>query len=322
MSGTLQGIFGERLLIDEPLSKHSTYRVGGPAKWFVEARSEEDVVAAVRLAREHAVRLAVFGGGTNILFADEGFPGLIVKMAMRKVVINGSEIIAEAGALSALTARQSAEAGLTGFEWAASLPGTIGGAVRGNAGAFGGEMKDSVSRVDILREGSVVSLSNEEMKFGYRDSTIKHSNDIVLRVVLTLVTGDSEDAKALVLSLVEKRNASQPHVGGSAGCAFKNYEATDEELVSIGAIAEIPASMMAEHRLAAGWLIDQAGLKGLFVRDAYVSEQHGNFIVNRGKATAQDIKDLIQKVKEGVSQRFGIVLQEEIQYIGFENSNS
>ncbi|MFA6522247.1 MAG: UDP-N-acetylmuramate dehydrogenase [Patescibacteria group bacterium] len=320
ITAKLKELFGDRVKEHEPMAKHSTYRVGGEADWFVEARSVEDVIGATRVARDAGVPMVVIGGGTNVLFSDEGFRGIVLQMALRKVEINGSNVVAEAGALTALTARQSAEAGLEGFEWGASLPGTMGGAVRGNAGCFGGEMKDNVSMVEVLRDGEVVQLTNADLQFGYRDSILKHNGDIVLRVELALHPGDSEILKARVAELVEKRNASQPLSAGSAGCAFKNYNLkSDEELARVQAVADLPGQMQADRRIATGWLIDQLGLKGKMLGDAKISEKHGNFILNRGHATAQNIFDLIQEIKSAVREKFGIELEEEIQLIGFSN---
>ncbi len=303
---------------NEPLSKHTNFRIGGNARWFVEARSEEELREAIAFAAEKGVGFCVMGGGSNTLANDEGFAGVVIQMAMRKIAIDGATVVAESGAMSAMVARQTADEGLKGMEWAISLPGTIGGAVRGNAGCFGGEMGDVVSSVRVLRDGEIVEIGRDDLRFAYRESAIKHSTDIILSVTMELLPGDRDELRAKLDQTLAKRKASQPLYGGSAGCVFKNYDATEEEAQRISAKADIPThEMPASRRLSAGWLIDKLGLKGTRIGDARISEEHGNFIVNLGSATASDVVQLIALVKTRARNEFGIQLQEEVQYLGF-----
>lgn len=316
---------------NEPLSKHTNFRIGGPARWFVDARTEDELREAIAFAAEKGVGFCVMGGGSNTLANDEGFAGVVIQMAMRTIDIptglkslgiprdfSPARVVAGAGAMSAAVARQTADAGLKGMEWAISLPGTIGGAVRGNAGCFGGEMADVVSSVRVLRDGQIVELSQDELLFAYRESAIKHSSDIVLSVTMELQPGDRDELRAKLDETLAKRKASQPLYGGSAGCVFKNFDASEEDVQRLAGKLDIPMhEMPASRRLSAGWLIDKLGLKGTRIGDAKISEEHGNFIVNLGSATASDVVQLIALVKTRARNEFGIQLQEEVQYLGF-----
>jgi UDP-N-acetylmuramate dehydrogenase len=312
--------FGVQFKEHEPLARHVNLRIGGPAKWFVEARSTQDLVDAINMAQDFSVEYFVLGGGSNTLVADAGFQGLVLKAANRTLRIEGDRVYAEAGVISAAAARASAEAGLHGFEWAISLPGTIGGAVRGNAGCFGGEMKDSVETARVLRRGEVLTLSNSDLHFAYRQSVLKEigNDDVVLDVVLKLTPGDRDTALANIDRNLQGRKATQPLGASSAGCMFKNYEWTDHAAIAqLHAIVDIPQDFLDRHRIPAGWIIDKLGLKGTAVGDAEVSLQHGNFLMNKGHATAQDILALVTKLKKHISHETGIVLEEEVMHIGF-----
>lgn len=331
----LLALFGTRLKEHEPLSKHTNFRVGGPARWFVDIQTEEELVRAVELIQVHNVRWFVLGGGSNTLALDEGFDGIVLCMAMRAFRIEGTSVVAEAGVISVALARATAEAGLAGFEWAISLPGTVGGAVRGNAGCFGGEVKDACVSVRVLRHGQgssfaeasedkpmtppeIVKLTREDLQFGYRESSIKHSTDIVVSATFELQRGDVATLKAKLGTILAKRKATQPLSSGSAGCTFKNYEAVDEtELQRIGKKLDIllPGEMMSSRRVSAGWLIDKLGLKGTKIGGAQISSEHGNFILNNENATASDIVQLIALVKTRARNEAGIQLQEEVQIL-------
>lgn len=303
---------------NEPLSKHTNFRIGGPARWFGEARTREEFDELVRFAAEHGVPWHVIGGGSNTLASDEGFPGVVIQMAMRGVTIDGTTVVAEAGAMSAAVARQTASAGLQGMEWAISLPGTIGGAARGNAGCFGGEMKDVVRSVTVLCDGEVVERTSVDLHFGYRESAIKHSKDVILSVTMELNPGDREALLKKIDETLAKRKASQPLYAGSAGCMFKNYDATEEDMQRLQKEYDVlPPEMMASRRVSAGWLIDKLGLKGTKIGNAQISPEHGNFIVNLGSATASDVAQIVALVKTRARNQLGIQLQEEVQYLGF-----
>ncbi len=318
MLSQLKMIFGDRFKENEPLAKYTNFRLGGPARWFVDTKTVEEIQQALEIAKKNQVPWFVLGGGSNTLVSDKGFEGLVIRIVMRHHTIQGTSVVAEAGDISVALARATAEAGLAGFTWAISLPGTIGGAVRGNAGCFGGEMKDVVKGVKVLRGGEVIELSKKDLKFSYRESAIKHSEDIVLSATLELKRGDATILKKQLEEMLGKRKATQPLYAGSAGCMFKNFEFKDEkDLEKLKKEADIPIEMLRDKRLSCGWLIDQMDLKGKKIGGAEISPEHANFVINVGGATADDVVQLTAYVKTQARNRFGIQLQEEVQYLGF-----
>lgn len=312
--------FGAQFKEHESLARHVNIRIGGPAAMFVEARSTQDLIDAVQMAQNFAVEYVLLGGGSNMLVADAGFPGLVIKAANRSMRVEGDRVFAEAGVISSAAARASAEAGLRGFEWAVSLPGTIGGAVRGNAGCFGGEMRESVESVRVFRRGEVLTLSNSDLHFAYRQSLLKEegNDDVVLDVVLKLTPGMRDEALAQIEKNLAGRKATQPLGASSAGCMFKNYEWEDAaQIAQLQNIVDIPQEFIDRKRIAAGWIIDKLGLKGAKVGDAEISLQHGNFLLNKGHATAEEILGLVTKVKKHIEHETGIQLEEEVMHVGF-----
>jgi UDP-N-acetylmuramate dehydrogenase len=314
--------FGAQFKENEPLAKHLNIRIGGPARWFVEARNTQDFIDAVNLAQSVAVEYFILGGGSNTLVADNGFAGLVIKAANRAMRIEGNRLFAEAGVISSAAARASAEAGLRGFEWAVSLPGTIGGGIRGNAGCFGGEMRDTLESVRVLRKGAVLTLSNTDARFAYRHSLLKESgnDDVVLDAVFKLTAGSREEALAQIQKNLAGRKASQPLGASSAGCMFKNFEWTDDvRIAQLQEHYDIPQEYLQRKRIPAGWIIEKLGLKGAAVGDAEVSLQHGNFLLNKGHATAENILRLVSQVKKQVNEHVGIALEEEVVHVGFSH---
>src|SRR3989339_2226731 len=290
LTASLRSIFSDRLKEREPLSKHTNFRIGGPARWFVEVRSVEEMQKALQKAEEAGVPWHLLGGGSNTLAADGDLPILVLQMAMRKMVIHGTCVEAEAGVLSSAFARATVEAGFQGLEWLASVPGTVGGAVYGNAGCFGGETGDRVVGVTVLRKGDVVELGSSDLRFGYRDSCFKGTNDVILRARFQLQPGDPAALRVQMEAFLAKRKASQPLYAGSAGCLFKNVEIQDEvELARLRQETDIPEEMLKNRRLSAGWLVDQLNFKGEMIGQAQISREHGNFILNLGGATASDV---------------------------------
>lgn len=307
---------------DEPMAKHTSFRVGGPARLYVTATSAERLIEIVRFAQEQQIPFAVYGGGSNILVADEGFEGVIIQTGMRDIQIDGTNVKAEAGAITGMVARKTVEHGLGGFEWAVGVPGTIGGAIYGNAGCYGGEMKDHVVTVEALRlsDFSLVTYSNQECVFGYRSSQFKKVPHVILSTTMEVAQStDIEASKEKLQWVMNERKDKQPLGESSAGCAFKNWDYQNEEQLAIlkREIPEIPEAMLKAKRVSAGWLIDQADMLGASIGDVAVSEKHGNFMVNKGKAKAADIVALISRVKMKVRDLYGIELEEEVQLIGF-----
>jgi len=315
----LAEIFGARLKRQEPLSRHTNYRVGGPADFYLEAKTVVEVATAVKAAQEDHLPIFVLGGGSNILVSDAGVRGLVLVLNMRKVTVEGTKVIAEAGAVTAAVANVSAGAGLTGFEWAVGVPGTIGGAVRGNAGCFGGEMKDAVESVDAIdmRTGQDSKFNIQDSRFAYRESRFKTEPFVVTSVTLSLSKGDAPTALAAIKDFMSRRKEKQPLEYSSAGCIFKNFEFADSTSLDARLRAILPQEFVDARRIPAGWLIDRVDIKGTRIGDALISEKHGNFFVNAGNASAEQIIELISLAKMKVRDAFGVQLQDEIQLVGF-----
>lgn len=318
----LSAIFGDQLKENEPMSKHTNFRLGGNARWFAVAQSEEEILRALDVCDEHGIPWMVTGGGSNMLVADEGYPGLMIQLGMRKIAVEGTRVTAEAGVLSVALARAMAEAGFKGFAWAISLPGTIGGAVRGNAGCFGGETAEYFVSARVIRHGRIVEMSKEELAFGYRDSILKHEPGIVLSATFEFPRGNKAELMKQMDAALAGRKATQPLHAGSAGCIFKNIElGSGESLQRAGEFSDIVGvkEMIARRKIPSGWLIDHLGLKGTQVGGAAVSQEHGNFIINTGNATARDVYQLAKKIKNIVAERSGLEMEEEVEFVGFSS---
>ena len=311
-----------------PLAPFTSFRIGGPAEYYFEARRADDAVLAVRACLEAHIPYYILGGGSNLLVSDEGIKGLVIRLVNRGLAINGTKAVAEAGAPSGFVATRTAAAGLAGFEWAVGLPGTIGGAIRGNAGMFGGEMKDCVEAVRVLMpDGQDRTMTNAECGFAYRESVFKTlPGAVILSAVLALrPEPDPAAVQARMRKYLADKAAKQPLDKYSAGCAFKNWKPLnlEAELPVIRKTLDLnkdePVPFTKDGGIPAGWVIDRAQLKGMKVGHASVSEKHANFIVSDGQATASEVIALTSAVKmkirdmtEGV-----ILLNDEIEYAGF-----
>jgi UDP-N-acetylmuramate dehydrogenase len=269
------------------------------------------------------LKFFVFSGGSNILFADQGFDGLTIKIQNTKYKIQDTKIVADAGVMLSEIVKAATENGLSGLEWAAGIPGTVGGAVRGNAGAYGHAIGETVERVEAMKfqisDFRFKIYKKEECRFGYRDSIFKHNKDIILKVILKLEKGDREKIKTEVEKILKVRNGKLPLEYPSAGSVFKNVEITDEILKSFRthSTEEIPADFITKGKIPAAWLIERCDLKGKKIGGAEISEKHANFIVNVDGATADNVIGLVSLIKMKVRDELGIQLQEEIEYVGF-----
>lgn len=288
----------EIIHINEPMNKHTSFKIGGPADVLVMPETLEDVQKVMEVCKDNACPFHIVGNGSNLLVGDDGIRGVVLKLSenFSDVKIEGQRVIAQSGILLSKLSNSVVEKSLGGFEFASGIPGTIGGAVFMNAGAYGGEMKDVVREVTVLtRDGEVKTLSNEELEFGYRKSAIQREKHIVLEVALELNEKPYDDIKSIIDDLTEKRTSKQPLSLPSAGSTFKRPEG---------------------HY--AGKLIDDAGLRGLRYGDAQVSEKHCGFIVNRGNASSDDVLNLISLVQKVVYDRFGVELEPEVRLFGKE----
>lgn len=286
----------DNVLRNEPMSDHTTFRIGGPADYFVTPAETDAVRKAVQLCREQDVPYYVIGNGSNLLVGDRGYRGVIIQIYknMDRIEVHERQIRVQAGALLPKTAAAACEAELAGLEFASGIPGTVGGAVRMNAGAYGGEMKQVLKSADVLTpEGEILTLTADEMKLGYRTSIISKMDYIVLEAVLELTPGSREEIRGRMEELKEKRVSKQPLEYGSAGSTFKRPEG-----------------------YFAGKLIQDAGLRGFRVGNAQVSEKHCGFVINLGGATAREVTDLMDEVVRRVEENSGVRLEPEVKRIG------
>ena len=286
----------DRLYIDEPMKKHTTFRVGGPADYYALPETYNELKGLVEYCRNTNLPYYVIGNGSNLLVGDKGFRGLIIQISknMSDISVEGNTVRACAGALLSKVASVILQKELTGFEFAAGIPGTVGGAVRMNAGAYGGEIKDIIKSATVLDcEGNIITLSKEELELSYRSSIISRKEYIVLEATFELKKGNREDIKAVMDDLKERRVSKQPLEFPSAGSTFKRPEG-----------------------YFAGKLIEDAGLRGFMVGGAQVSKKHCGFVINKGDATAKDIVDLIDEVTRIVKEDSGVTLEPEVRRIG------
>lgn len=307
-------------LRDEPMSKHTNFRIGGPAKLYFVAHGADALLEAIQVAEEAGVPWFVFGGGSNLLVADTGYEGLVIQSALRTLTLEQDTLQMESGVITALAARKAAEAGLMGFEWAIGVPGTIGGAVYGNAGCYGGEMKDVVEAVDAYRvsDRQRVRYTNAECVFAYRESRFKKEPHVILGCTIRLKSGDAATSKTRMQEIVETRKLKQPLELSSAGCAFKNFEFSDiAEIATLQSKTDVSEQMIQNKTISVGWLVDRVGARGLHVGGISVSEKHGNFLVNTGNGTASDVIELVSLIKTKIRDEFGIQVHNEIQLLGF-----
>ncbi len=305
----------------EPMAKHTSFRLGGAARLYVVVATADALQQALAAATRLEIPWVVYGGGSNLLVADEGYEGVVIQMALRGLEFEGTRVRAEAGVITGMVARQSVERGLTGFEWAIGVPGTIGGAIFGNAGCYGGEMKDAIESVEAYRvhDGTRVVLSREECGFGYRESRFKHDPHVILGCTLVLAPSpDPAASKQRMEEIMRMRKEKQPLDQSSCGCVFKNFTYEDPSALDLLAReVEIPETMRKNRMISAGWLIDHAGMLGERMGGVEVSKKHGNFFVITGPSRAQDVIALMSRVKMAVRDRLGIELQDEVQYLGF-----
>jgi UDP-N-acetylmuramate dehydrogenase len=306
LSRALEHRFGrERVGRNVPLSAFTTFRVGGPAEWFVEPRGSDEIIAALDIAREAGVAVTLLGGGSNVLIADAGVKGLVVHPKSGEVArVDGTRVRADAAVTINGLVRWTIVHGAAGLEAWAGTPGTVGGAIFGNAhfgGRLIGELVDSVDLV--TRDGVRRSVPAGEMAFGYDRSRLQHSGEILLSADFNVTDGEPARLRATARESLAYRKRTQPLETPSAGCVFQNPE-PGRDRVPEG----IPWS--------AGALVDRAGLKGVRIGGASVSTTHGNFIVNDGSAQARDIRRLIDRCRSSVRQQFGVELRDEIVYLG------
>lgn len=286
----------DHILMEEPMDRHTTFRVGGPAECFITVDTKEQLAKVLSYVQRAGWDFFLLGNGSNLLVGDKGYRGVIIKLGedFGKVTAVDDRICAGAGAMLGAVSQAALEAGLSGLEFAFGIPGTVGGSVRMNAGAYGGEMAQIVETVEVMgMDGEILTLDNETMEFGYRTSAIKDRPYVVLGVVMKLQKGETEQIRERMQELLKKRREKQPLEYPSAGSTFKRPEGN-----------------------FAGKLIMDAGLGGKSCGGAQISGKHCGFIVNKGTATAADVMQLIREATETVQDKFGITLEPEVIFLG------
>ena len=300
------------------LAPLTTFKIGGVAKYFTVAMTQEDVVDALRYAKQHELPFFVLGGGSNVVFSDTGFDGLVIKLENQDIFFDGVTVTVGVGALLSNLVSASGQQGLSGMELMAGIPGTVGGAVRGNAGAFGveiGSFVKSVTYVDTTTM-QVYTIEKEACEFAYRQSIFKKNPQfIILSAVLTLTVGDAAYIHAIAEETIAKREAKHPQNIACAGSFFMNPLVHDKDLLE--EFMQDTGVSSRDGKLPAGWLIDHVGLRGKRIGGAQVSEIHPNYIINTGNATAEDIIILVSIIKQRVRTQLDVQLTEEPQLVGF-----
>lgn len=286
------------VLVNEPLKNHTTFEIGGPCDYLIEPTSYENVQGVLKFVREEGIPYMILGNGSNLLVRDGGIRGVVIKICdnLSDIVVNGHRVTAQAGAMNHRIAKETVKHDLQGFAFASGIPGTVGGAMVMNAGAYGGEMKDITENVRIIDENNEIRLiPAEEMEFAYRHSAVIPNGWVVLETTFLLREGDHDTIVAEIEDLKQRREDKQPLEWASAGSTFKRPEG-----------------------YFAGKLIDDSGLRGFQYHDAQVSEKHCGFVINRGNATADDVLTLIQTVQKIVKDEQGVDLETEVKIIGEE----
>lgn len=298
------------------LSSYTTFKIGGPAKHFYIAKTAEDLMAAIYWAKENELPFFILGGGSNLLVSDQGFAGLVIRNQTSGLEVKNNVIWAESGVLWGRAVAEATRQGLSGLEWAIGIPGTLGGAVYGNSGAFGRTIGEMIKKV-IFREDKNSDLSAKEYnqpdcRFAYRDSIFKEKNGVIISLELNLSKSDSVTVREKILEhLASRKNKIPPYP--SAGSVFKNLEV---KFLKAAVLEKIPPEVIKGGKVPAGYLIQSCSLRGRTIGGAKINEEHANFILNYQEAKASEIKQLIDICKMAVKKKFDIDLVEEIRYLG------
>lgn len=283
----------ENIKYNEPMKKHTSFKIGGPAECFIKAQKIEEIQEILKLVKENNIPLKIIGNGSNLLVKDEGIKGIVLKIDIKKIEIQENNVTVGSGVKLGELAQKLLREELAGFEFASGIPGTIGGAIRMNAGAHGSEMKDIVKTVTYMdRDGEIHKIKNEEAKFEYRNSRFSKEDNIILETELELEKGNKEEIQAKMTEYADFRKEKQPIEYPSAGSTFKR----GSDFITAK-------------------LIDECGLKGYQIGGAQISEKHAGFIINKENATAEDVIKLIEYTKEQVYNKFGKKIELEVEII-------
>lgn len=316
----------KEVLIDvkenEPIAPYTTFKLGGPAKYFYNAKTADQLLQSVKVAEELGLPYFIIGWASNMLVSDNGFDGLLIKNSSENITVNGNEIIADSGVNISRLVGEATKAGLSGLEFAAGIPGTVGGAIFGNAGAYGKGFGEVVKSVKIYRDKKVFDLPPSELGFSYRQSNLKDSGGIILSANVLLEKVDNKIVQSKIVEILKGRKDRVPFEP-SAGCVFKNFDLSEVEVDRERIIKELDITAeeydkaTSHGKLAVGYIFDKLGLKGKIIGGCQISPKHSAFFVNIGNCKAEHVMMLISDVKMRVRNQLGLQLQEEIRYLGF-----
>jgi UDP-N-acetylmuramate dehydrogenase len=310
----LAGISNLTVSRDAPLSRYTRFGIGGPARWFVETASPEAFAGALDAARDAGVAVMVIGGGTNLIVSDAGFAGLVLRYTANGICAEGSRVTVESGAVLQDLVDFANARGLAGLETLAGIPGWVGGAVYGNAGAYGHSLSERIATVRFFDGTAIRVFDQAECEFHYRESIFKRNKEwTVLSAELELTPADGAALRQTSADILRVRNEKFPPTMKCAGSIFKNFLLRD---LPPGVAAQVPAAVIREGKIPAAWFLEQVGSKGAQRGAIRVADYHANLIYNEDGGTAEDLRALIADLKQRVRARFGIEVEEEVQYVG------
>jgi len=299
-----------KVRLNKTMDKQTTFRIGGLVFALIEVETTDNLVKLLDFLRDEGKEYFILGGGSNLLWKDEAYEGVVIKIKTKEIKVVDNIMEVEAGVSLAEVVNKASLDSLSGMQWGAGIPGTIGGAVRGNAGAFGESISNNLESVKIYRDGEIFELKKQDCEFGYRESIFKNNNDVILSVILKLKKGDKQEIMSQVQEYLKYRGdrfAPYP----SAGSFFKNLPLSiwkkDTNI--------LPSKFLEINKIAAGWLVDEVKMRGVEIGGAKVSDEHANFLVNFNKASQKDVLDLVEDIRVRVYNKYGIELEEEVQII-------
>lgn len=292
------------------LANFTTFKIGGPAKYFIEVKETEKLISLLNFLSQEGISYFLLGGGSNILFKDEEYDGVVIRVKTNHLESNSTVAKADAGVLLSAIVNLASKNSFAGMEWGVGVPGTIGAAVRGNAGAMGKETSNCVSKVTVWRSGEILEIAAKDCNFSYRESIFKHNGDVVLAADYSFVPGDKAKIMEAMQGYIKQRAGRYP-AEPSAGSFFKNIDIKNWP----GDIAKLPELFKERGKVPVGWCVEQVQMKGFAVGGAKVSDEHGNFIVNFNNASQKDVLAVVEAVQGKVYNKFGVQLEPEVEII-------
>ena len=303
------------VLKDALLSRYTRFGIGGPADLYAETKDADTFIQAMKIARSSGMDTVVIGGGTNLIVSDDGFRGLVLKFASDGIRADGTNVHVDAGAVLQTLVDYTIDRGLKGLETMTGIPGSVGAAVYGNAGAYGHSISERVTSVRFIDAGELREFNNAACEFHYRESVFKrHKEWIIVSSMLALEPASAAELRAAADKILSVRNAKYPPTMKCAGSIFKNFLLAE---LPASVAVQVPAKSVIEGKVPSAWFLEQVGAKGMRSGDIHVADYHANLIYNAGNGTAADLVQVIQELKGRVERKWGIPLEEEVQYVGF-----